>query len=208
MYLFSDNHILLGDKPSGLCTQDGFDEMAKNWIKEHYNKPGSVFLEPIHRLDKPVSGLVLFARTSKALSRLQEQMRDRQIRKTYIALVEGNPPAKQAFLEHFLTHESYHARLADPSDPKAKRAYLHYHVIERKENLSLVEIELFTGRYHQIRAQFSLIGCPVLGDRKYGSKLSFSGTGIALHHSRLIFTHPVTKEEKEFHSPVPLSWNS
>jgi 23S rRNA pseudouridine1911/1915/1917 synthase len=204
--VFCDNHILVVSKPAGISTQPhlGSDhnvtDQAKAWIKKEYKKPGAVFLEPIHRLDKPVSGLVLFARTSKALSRLQEMMRQRQILKTYFAWVEGILPALEGTLEHFLVHDAYKARVVTSSHPQAKLARLHYTLIEKKERLSFVEIQLETGRYHQIRAQFSSIGCPVAGDAKYGSSHSVKSETIALHHGRLTFSHPVTKEPLVFNS--------
>lgn len=199
-YPYCDNHILLAEKPAGMPTQEGLDAYAKAWIKEQFHKPGKVFLEPIHRLDKPVSGLVLFARTSKALSRLQEQMREQAIRKTYFALVEGRIPHDEGDLEHYLVHDEFKARVVDKNHKEGKQALLHYQVVERKRECAFLEIELITGRYHQIRAQCAAIGCPIVGDTKYGSRVVFSGPGIALHHGRLQFHHPVTKELLTFHS--------
>ncbi len=195
--IFCDNHILVVSKPAGISTQphprdsSNLTDQAKAWIKKKYNKPGNVYLEPIHRLDKPVSGLVLFARTSKALSRLQEMMRQKGIRKTYFARVEGILPHPEGTLEHYLFHDEHRARIVSASHPEAKLARLHYKLLEKHEDCSYVEIDLETGRYHQIRAQFSTIGCPILGDEKYGS--ASSSTKIALHHGRLQFSHPVTK---------------
>ncbi len=154
-----------------------------------------MFLEPIHRLDKPVSGIVLFARTSKALSRLQAQMRDKKISKTYLALVEGTLPSFEGTLEHYLIHGSHRASVVSSSNPEGKGAILHYRVVQSDDKTSLVEIFLETGRYHQIRAQLSAIGCPVVGDSKYGSTLHWHGSAIALHHSKMILRHPVTSEE-------------
>lgn len=193
--IYVDNHLLAAIKPAGLATQPdqtqqgNFLGLAKQWVKSEYNKPGNVFLEPIHRLDKPVSGIVLFARTSKALSRLQAQMRQREIRKTYLALIEGTLAEGKRTLEHFLVHGSHRA-LVDPQN--GKRAILHYRVLKTDDKTSLVEITLETGRYHQIRAQFSAIGCPVVGDRKYGSMLPWEGEAIALHHAKMQLNHPVT----------------
>jgi 23S rRNA pseudouridine1911/1915/1917 synthase len=197
--IFCDNHLLVVFKPSGLSTQphDGSHssllEQAKAWIKKEFQKPGNIFLEAVHRLDKPVSGLVLFARTSKALSRLQELMRQHQIEKTYFAWVEGSLPQEKGTLEHFLVHDEYRARVVLPSHPEGKRAVLHYQLIEHKKGRSLVEILLETGRYHQIRMQFSAIGCPVEGDTKYGSRSSMKDEKISLLGGRLKFPHPVTK---------------
>ncbi len=172
-------------------------DLAKAWIKKEFQKPGNVFLEPIHRLDKPVSGLVLFARTSKALSRLQEMMRGRQIEKTYYAWVEGVLPQKEGTLEHFLMHGDHHAYV----HPKGKLARLHYRQIAQEHGKTHVEIILETGRYHQIRAQFLEIGCPIVGDAKYGSKTLGR---IALHHGRLRFNHPVTHKQLDFHSQIAI----
>lgn len=204
--IFWDNHILVVSKPAGLSTQphpgesSNLTDQAKAWIKKEYNKPGNVYLEPIHRLDKPVSGLVLFARTSKALSRLQEMMRQKGIRKTYFARVEGVLPHLEGTLEHYLFHDEHRARIVKASHPEAKLARLNYKILEKRENYSYVEIDLETGRYHQIRAQFSAIGCPIIGDGKYGS--ASTSTKIALHHGRLQFSHPVTKDPLTFeHCP-------
>lgn len=187
--LYHDNHLLVVDKPADVATQPDLAEMAKAWVKQKYHKPGAVFLHPVHRLDKPVSGLVLFARTSKALSRLQERMRERKIEKTYLAWVEGPLSPAEGRLVHYLEHGSFQAFVS----PKGKEAILDYRVIEKKGGKILVEIQLVTGRYHQIRAQFSKIGSPILGDEKYGSCHSWSH-GIALHHAKIHFTHPVTHE--------------
>jgi 23S rRNA pseudouridine1911/1915/1917 synthase len=192
-----DNHLLAAIKPAGLATQphetdvDNFQDRVKKWIKTTYDKPGNVFLEPIHRLDKPVSGIVLFARTSKALSRLQAQMRAQEISKTYTALVEGTLPHNSGTLEHFLMHGSHHALV----HPEGKRAVLTYRTLARNDGNTLVEISLETGRYHQIRAQFSAIGHPIVGDAKYGSHSFWPKGGIALHHSKMCFAHPVTKQK-------------
>lgn len=188
--IFCDNHLLVVDKPVGMATQPDLEECAKAWVKKKFNKPGNVFLEPAHRLDKPVSGLVLFARTSKALSRLQAMMREREIRKTYLALVEGKLRDQEGTLKHRLVHDEFHARV----DEEGKEAILHYRVLGTHKNVNLVEVVLETGRYHQIRAQFSAIGCPIVGDQKYRSTQSFP-EGIALQHQKLEFKHPVTKEK-------------
>jgi 23S rRNA pseudouridine1911/1915/1917 synthase len=186
--IFCDNHLLILKKPAGISTQPDFHEMAKSWVKEAFSKPGNVFLEPLHRLDKPVSGMVLFARTSKALSRLNETMRERKIQKFYLGWVEGIVPEKGT-LEHCLIHGNFRAHV----DSEGKKAILHFRRLETKKNASLVEIELVTGRYHQIRAQFGAKGHPILGDQKYGAK-EMRGK-IALHHHKLLFPHPISKEE-------------
>lgn len=204
-YPFYDNQLLLVDKPAGITTQGGIDLIAKQWVKEKFKKPGNVFLEPVHRLDKPVSGLLLFARTSKALSRMQEAMRKRTIQKTYYALVEGVPFKPEAMLENLLVHDSYQAHIVDHPEKGAKEAKLFYRVLKTDGALSFLEIKLYTGRYHQIRAQLSFIGCPILGDVKYGSKHSYPLEGIALHHGKLSFSHPVTQEQLMFTSTPPYS---
>lgn len=197
--IFCDNHLLVVSKPAGLSTQPhrvfntSLLEQAKSWVKKEFQKPGNVFLEPIHRLDKPVSGLVLFARTSKALSRLQAMMRKAEIEKTYVAWIEGDLPEDQGTLEHFLIHDDHRARVVPASHPHGKKARLSYVKRAQQQGRTLVEICLETGRYHQIRAQFSAIGFPILGDTKYGSKFVLKDQGIALHSSRLKFCHPVSK---------------
>jgi 23S rRNA pseudouridine1911/1915/1917 synthase len=185
---------------------DNLTDLAKAWVKKEYNKPGAVFLEPIHRLDKLVSGLVLFARTSKALSRLQESMRNHEIKKTYLAHLEGKPPTAEGLLEHYLVHDEHRARVVDVSHKEAKLARLYYKVLESKEETTLVMIDLHTGRYHQIRMQFSAIGCPVVGDRKYGSCMPFTAPGIGLHHGRIGFEHPVTREAMLFELSPEAPW--
>lgn len=185
--LYCDNHLLAVNKPSGLPTQgdESLTTLAKAWVKEKFKKPGRVFLEPIHRLDKPVSGIVLFARTSKALSRLQEQQRARTIRKIYRARVEKAPQQQEATLEHNIEHGDHRAHILKEG---GKRAILHYKTVGK----NLLEIELLTGRYHQIRAQLSAIGCPIVGDAKYGAKSK--SDKISLHHARMEFVHPVKGE--------------
>lgn len=188
--LFCDNHVLVVDKPAEIATQPDLVDMAKAWVKKKFNKPGNVFLEPIHRLDKPVAGVVLLARTSKALSRLQEQMREREIDKIYIARVEGSLPAESGKLRHKLLHGAFRAVVS----PEGKEALLEYQVLKREKGYTEVRILLHTGRYHQIRAQMSAIGCPVLGDTKYGSRTPWP-CGIALFADEIAFTHPVTQEK-------------
>jgi 23S rRNA pseudouridine1911/1915/1917 synthase len=197
--LYEDNHLLVVDKPAGLLTQpsgtsqDSLESWAKNYIKEKYQKPGNVFLEAVHRLDKPVSGIVVFAKTSKALSRLQEAMRSKSCRKIYEALVENLPPQQEGILEHYLIHDDYQASVVAKSVAGAKLCRLHYRVLEGGAPYIKLEIELETGRYHQIRAQLSAIGCPIVGDVKYGSKSEFEGSKIALKHVKMELPHPVTQ---------------
>ncbi|MFY7843015.1 MAG: RluA family pseudouridine synthase [Rhabdochlamydiaceae bacterium] len=196
--VFEDNHILLVNKIAGMPTQPNdtgvisLQDQAKSWIKLMKKKPGDVFVHPIHRLDKGVSGLVLFAKTSKALSRLNAQMREKTMRKIYYGIVEGEVTPKKGRLENFLKHGAYKALISSKEDREAKQAILDYEVIKVEKAKSFVEISLLTGRYHQIRAQFSFIGHPLWGDQKYGS--SFHSEKICLHHGRFSFIHPVTKE--------------
>ena len=212
--IFVDNHVLIVNKREGIPTQESpggsenVTDWAKEWIKKKYHKPGRVFLEPIHRLDKPVSGLVLFARTSKALSRLQEMMRERKIGKWYYALVEQAPSPAEGVLEHYLVHDEHRARVVLATHPEGKKALLSYRSLKTSSRGALLEIELQTGRYHQIRAQLAHVGSPVLGDRKYGSSTAWGKESIALHHGKMGFLHPVTREDLEFTAPLPSSFSS
>ncbi len=205
--IYVDNHLCIICKPEGVPTQpvrpqvQNAVDWAKAWIKRTYRKPGRVYLEPIHRLDQPVSGLVLLARTSKALSRLQEMMRNQQIKKEYYAWVERPLPEASGVLEHYLFHDDHRAQVVSSTDPRGKKAVLSYQTLKVHEGRALLEIRLETGRYHQIRAQLSAMGSPILGDRKYRSQQSWTGEGIALHHGKLHFFHPITKEEKIIISP-------
>ncbi len=201
--IFCDNHLLIANKPPGLLTQPdnsglpSLETDAKEWVKKEYHKPGNVFLHAIHRLDRPVSGLVLFARTSKALSRLNEQLRNQEIQRIYIAEVEGILPEKEGRLDHYLIHGDHRAIVANAANPEAKHARLVYQVIQFFPHTTRLSIELETGRYHQIRAQFAAIGHPVVGDRRYGSE-SGDDEAIHLHCAELAFEHPVTKETLHF----------
>jgi 23S rRNA pseudouridine1911/1915/1917 synthase len=208
--IFCDNHLLIAAKPCGWLTQPNgegcpdLESFAKAWVKREFNKPGAVFLHCIHRLDRPVSGLVLFAKTSKALSRLNELSRDGGIKRLYVAEVEGILPHKTGTLEHFLIHGEHRALIARESDKDAKKAILDYVVVTFKEHSTLVKIDLQTGRYHQIRAQFGAIGHPVLGDAKYGGSEDFGDT-VHLSCTDLKFTHPVTQEMIDFHCEAPFA---
>lgn len=181
---------------------ESLEKWVKLWIKHEYQKKGNVFLHCIHRLDRAVSGLVLFARTSKALSRLNEQSRQQEIQRIYIAEVEGILTKKEGKLDHYLIHGDRKAILAKEGDPEAKHARLFYQTLKRKPHTTLVQIELETGRYHQIRAQFSAIGYPILGDVRYGSG-SGAGEAIRLHCAKLAFRHPVTQEMLAVEAPAP-----
>ncbi|MDP1879803.1 MAG: RNA pseudouridine synthase [Parachlamydiaceae bacterium] len=205
--LYEDNHLLILNKPAGLLTQpsgteqDSLEKQAKDWIQKKYQKPGNVFLEAIHRLDKPVSGIVVFAKTSKALSRLNASIRAKQTKKIYWALIEGALPSQEGTLEHYLFHDDYCARVVSKEDKDAKLCRLHYRVKEKQNSFTLIEIELETGRYHQIRSQLSHISCPIVGDKKYKSSYSFKENTITLHHRQLVIEHPVLKTELIIEAP-------
>jgi 23S rRNA pseudouridine1911/1915/1917 synthase len=206
--LFCDNHLLVACKPAGLLTQPdssgdaNLEAFVKDWVKHEYRKEGNVFLHCIHRLDRPVSGLVLFARTSKALSRLNEQSRGLEIQRFYVAEVEGILPDKLGQLDHYLIHGDHRAIVGSAETEGAKHARLKYEVLHYMPHSTLVHVELETGRYHQIRAQFGAIGHPIVGDKKYGAK-SGDGKTIRLHAAKLALEHPVTKEVLTFESPPP-----
>lgn len=206
--VYLDNHLLVVEKPFGVLTQPdesenlSLEEMAKQFLKKKFAKKGNVFLHAIHRLDKEASGLVLFARSSKALSRLNEQMRDHQIKKRYKALVEGFFKNKKGELTNYLLHKSHRAEVSSKKNPEAKEAKLFYQVTEEKEHFSSLSIDLITGRYHQIRSQLSYLGHPIVGDKKYGSKIEKNG--IALQCFSLEFSHPVSKEKMVFESKEDL----
>ena len=190
--LYCDNHLLVVDKPHGLLTQPSgtadpnLQEEAKLWLKQQYQKPGNVFLEPIHRLDRPVAGIVLFARMSKALSRLQRAVRERRFVKIYQATVTKKLPKQCDTIEHHLLHAAYRAQVVLADHPQAKRARLHYRQLEPY----LAEIRLETGRYHQIRAQLAAIGCPIVGDTKYGAPAT--DRPLALTHVTCELPHPIS----------------
>lgn len=198
--LYLDNHVLVAFKPPGVITQPNesgqlsLEDWCKQQVKERFNKPGAVFLHALHRLDKPVGGLVLFARTSKALSRLNVSMRGKQTSKIYLAKVEGLPNPQEGVLEHYLLHGDHRAELSDKKNPAAKLARLGYRLYKSDEKYAWLEIELETGRYHQIRIQLASIGHPIVGDLRYGSKEALPGGTIALLHSRFEFPHPVSGE--------------
>jgi 23S rRNA pseudouridine1911/1915/1917 synthase len=188
--IYCDNHLLIAEKPVLQITQGekSLEEDVKHWLKKAFNKPGAVFAQPIHRLDKPASGIVVFARTTKALGRLQETFRAKQIKKTYLARVQRAPAAYRGTLEHFLVHDDFRARVVQKEEPGAKFAILHYEILKD----SLLKIDLETGRYHQIRVQLAWIGSPICGDTKYGATLPSFTKGIDLHHAKIEIPHPTT----------------
>lgn len=213
--IYFDNHILVVNKPAGLATQpsidtkDSLEEQAKIWIKNKFLKPHGVFLHAVHRIDKPVSGLVLFARTSKALSRLNDAMREKKMLKKYVAVVEEAMGIDRATLEHYLIHGERRALLSDEKNKDAKLCRLHFSVLQKDRHFTFVEIDLETGRYHQIRAQLSLIGHPIAGDLKYGAKTSPLGEKkIALHQAEMAFPHPITGERVSFTAALPWQFSA
>ena len=210
--LYEDNHIIAVNKTCNEIVQGDktgdtpLSEVVKAYIKEKYNKPGEVFLGVTHRLDRPTSGVVLFARTSKALTRLNEMFKSHeQIRKTYWAIVQGAPKQPEARLENWLTRNETLNKsfIAKPGAKEAKLAILSYKTLVRGDNYTLLEIQLETGRHHQIRCQLAAIGCPVKGDLKYGAKRSNPDGGISLHARQIEFIHPVSKIPLCIKAPVP-----
>lgn len=210
--VYEDNHIIVVYKESGEIVQGDktgdtpLAETVKAYIKEKYAKPGAVFLGVVHRLDRPVCGLVVFARTSKALSRLNDMFRKGEVHKTYWALVQNQPALPEGTLEHWLTrNEKQNKSYAYPREvPGSKKAILKYRLIGQSERYFLLEINLLTGRHHQIRCQLSAMGCPIKGDLKYGSKRSNADGSISLLSHRIDFIHPVSKEHIVVESPLPV----
>ena len=210
--LYEDNHIIAVNKTCNEIVQGDktgdtpLSETVKAYIKAKYNKPGEVFLGVTHRLDRPTSGVVLFARTSKALTRLNEMFKSHeQIRKTYWAIVQGAPTQPEARLENWLIRNEKQNKsyIAKPGAKDAKQAVLSYKTLVKGEHYSLLEINLETGRHHQIRCQLAAIGCPVKGDLKYGAKRSNPDGGICLHARQIAFVHPVSKQDICIVAPVP-----
>ena len=209
--VYFDNHIVVVKKPAGIPTQsteeNSVELEARAWAKKQFDKKGDVFLYALHRLDKPVSGIVLLAKTSKALERLHESFRQKKMKKTYIALVEGSVGADSGSLENYLTQMEFRSCVSNETDPKAKLCRLSYKVLERTPFSTLLEIDLETGRYHQIRCQLSHLGHPVVGDLKYGAKYISGKKGhIALHHQKMELPHPITKEMLTFEVPPSKDW--
>jgi 23S rRNA pseudouridine1911/1915/1917 synthase len=209
--LYEDNHLIAVNKAVGEIVQSDptgdmpLEDMVKDYIKEKYCKPGNVFLGVVHRIDRPVSGVVLFARTSKALARLNQMFQDKALKKTYWAIVKNRPPEENGTLVHFLTRDTKRNKAhAHENEVKgALRSSLSYKVLVASDNYYLLEIDLHTGRHHQIRSQLSAMGCPVKGDLKYGSPRSNPDGGICLHARSISFTHPVSDEPINIVAPVP-----
>jgi 23S rRNA pseudouridine1911/1915/1917 synthase len=209
LILLSDNHLLALNKPAGMLSQDSgtglrnLEDWAREWVRVDKDKAGAVFLNAVHRIDKAVSGIVLFARTSKALTRLNEDVRKRKCRKIYHALVEARPAKEADELVHWLLHEHHRARICREGAAGAQRAVLRYRALRQLGGLTLLEVDLETGRYHQIRAQLAAIGCPIAGDEKYGARKKSPTGDIALHHHRLEVVHPTLKEPVVIEAPYP-----
>jgi len=209
--LFEDNHIVIVNKRAGDISQGDktgdkpLSDVVKAYIKEKYNKPGDVFLGVVHRLDRPTSGVIIFARTSKALERLNKMLRDKTIKKTYWAVVKNQPTKEQDTLTNFLKKNPKNNKSTAYSKEidGSKKAILHYKTIKKLDNYSLLEIDLETGRHHQIRCQLSAIGSPIKGDLKYGFNRSNKDGSIHLHARRINFIHPVSKEIIQITAPVP-----
>jgi 23S rRNA pseudouridine1911/1915/1917 synthase len=216
--LYEDNHIIVinkrvGDIVQGDKTGDKpLSEVVKEYIKIKYNKPGEVFLGVIHRLDRPTTGIVIFARTSKALTRMNELFSNRETQKTYWAIVKNKPQNSEDKLVHYLKrNEKNNTSKAHVNEvPESKIASLDYKIIASLQNYYALEINLHTGRHHQIRAQLSAIGSPIKGDLKYGFDRSNPDGGIHLHARKLVFIHPVSKENIEIIAPTPndVIWNA
>ena len=211
--LYEDNHIIIVNKTASEIVQGDktgdapLSEIVKQYLKEKYQKPGNVFIGVTHRLDRPVSGLVVFAKTSKALGRLNEMFRVGEVKKTYWAIVKNMPPEPEGELVHYLVrNEKQNKSYAyDSEKPGSKKAILHYRLIGRSDNYCLLEVDLKTGRHHQIRCQLAKMGCPIRGDLKYGFPRSNPDGSICLHARRVRFVHPVSKELIEVVAPVPNS---
>jgi 23S rRNA pseudouridine1911/1915/1917 synthase len=209
--LFEDNHIIAINKTHHDLVQkdatgdESLDDKIKQYLRVKYQKPGEVFLGVVHRLDRPVTGVVLFARTSKALTRLTTMFRNSEIRKTYWAIVKNAPPEENDRLVHYLVRNAKQNKsyCYDTPRPDSKQAMLSYRLIGKSEKYFLLEINLETGRHHQIRAQLASIGCPIKGDLKYGSARSNPDGGISLHAREISFIHPVTKNQVVITAGLP-----
>ncbi len=216
--LHEDNHIIVVNKRVGDIVQGDktgdkpLSDIVKEYIKEKYNKPGEVFLGVVHRLDRPTTGIVIFAKTSKALTRLNEMFSKRETQKTYWAVVKNKPSKPEDVLIHFLKRNEKNntSKAHNKEVPESKKASLDYTTLKTLDHYFALEINLHTGRHHQIRAQLAAIGCPIKGDLKYGFDRSNPDGGIHLHARKLVFTHPVSKDTIQVIAPTPKDaiWNS
>lgn len=209
--IYEDNHLIVVDKAPGEIVQGDktgdtpLSELLKIYLKEKYNKPGNVFCGVVHRIDRPVGGLVVFAKTSKALERLNKMLRDGDIHKTYWALVEGRPEKEEDTLINYLKSDGRINKtfIADEKDSDAKRSVLKYKTIAKGDRYTLLEVELLTGRKHQIRSQLAALGHPIKGDLKYGAKRSNPDGSISLLAKKISFIHPVSKQPISLEAPTP-----
>ena len=209
--VYEDNHLIIVNKKSGEIVQGDktgdrpLSEIIKDYIKKEYCKPGNVFLGVVHRLDRPVSGLVIFAKTSKALTRLNEMFRIGEVHKTYWAITKNSPQQLEGELTNWLVrNEKQNKSYAyDKEVPNSKKAILRYKVIGRSDNYALIEVHLMTGRHHQIRCQLAKMGCPIKGDLKYGAQRSNPDGSISLQAHKVEFIHPVSKKEIIVEAPIP-----
>ena len=216
--LFEDNHIIIVNKRAGDITQGDktgdkpLSEVVKEYIKKKYNKPGNVYLGVVHRLDRPTSGIIIFAKTSKSLERLNKMLRDKTIHKTYWAIVKNQPKKEQDTLINFLKKnpKNNKSSVYPRESEGGKKAILHYQLLKILDHYSLVEILVETGRHNQIRAQLAAIGSPIKGDLKYGFDRSNKDGSIHLHARKIEFIHPVSKEEIHVNAPLPKEalWNA
>lgn len=208
--LFEDNHLIIINKRSSQIVHSdktgdvSLEEMVKHYLKTKYNKPGNVYCGLVHRLDRPVSGVVMFAKTEKALVRLNKMMKEHQIHKTYWAIVRNNNIKPKATLVNFLIrNEKQNKTYVTKDTNKGKYAELDYEVLKKSDNYQLLKVNLKTGRHHQIRVQLSNIGCPIKGDLKYGFERSNKDASISLHARQVEFLHPVKKEQMKIIAPLP-----
>lgn len=209
--LYEDNHILVLNKPNNMLVQPdnsgdvALEDLAKQYIKVKYNKPGAVFLNAVHRIDRPVSGVVIFARTSKALTRLNEQFKTKEIKKKYWAIVKNRPKIESGTLVDYIRRDAKKNKsfVCQKGSQDAKESSLDYKLIASGDNYHLLEINLHTGRHHQIRCQLAHLGSPIKGDLKYGAERSNKDGGISLHARSVEFIHPISKEKISIVAPVP-----
>ena len=214
--LYEDNHLIAINKKSGdICQADKtgdipLSEIVKEFLKNKYNKPGNVYLGTIHRIDRPTTGAIIYAKTSKALSRMNEKFRNNEISKTYWAIVKNKLPKQSDILENYLSKNNKKNKSFVTKEKDGKYSNLNYKIIKSLDNYYQYEIKPETGRHHQIRVQLSNIGSPIKGDLKYGAKRSNKDGSICLHAREIIFKHPVTKEELKITAPTPQNkiWNN
>ncbi len=209
---YEDNHLLVIYKPAGLIMQrdksckTNLIDLAKAWIKERYAKPGKVFVGMVHRLDAPVAGVLVLARTSKGASRLSAQIRDKRVEKHYLAVVQGHPPKQSDTVVDHLVRVGRFSRPVAAAVDGSQEARLTYRLVEKSKRTSLLSVSLETGRRHQIRSQLAALGCPILGDVSYGASRGMPDGRIALLSHRLVLAHPTRKHTMTFSSPLPTGW--